>query len=419
MVPQVSTSDELPPSPVIGQPSSVNLPPGGPGPTISAWGTAEFQQSHDRWNALLASSGADPLFLSWEWLSTWWQCYAVSDACLSVLAAADDTGRLLAAAPLYRCVASIKDVLSFQRLQIIGRAWPGSRMRENTVRSECLDPAIAQRRHPELMTHLAEGIERLDWDELVLPELDCRSPATTTVVDHFLHRGYFVRPLERYRSYLIDARDGFATYLAGLSTGTRRRLYNKRRILESFGTPRLTDLMEGGWAQAVDALNRLHDRRWGRPAFNARQREFHRQVADRLGHQRVNVSCLSIGDQPVSVLYNIRAGRTSYNIQSGFLPDFDRRISPMTLHIGYLVEQASTTPTPCLHLLAGYGKKEDFKVSLATEVVDMIDLQIVRKKPLALLYRAADAVRGHERALRRVEDLRPRPRASTRRAATA
>jgi CelD/BcsL family acetyltransferase involved in cellulose biosynthesis len=53
---------------------------------------------HDDWNALLARSRANTLFLTWEWQTTWWRCLGVGE--LWLLAWYDD-GRLIAIAPLY------------------------------------------------------------------------------------------------------------------------------------------------------------------------------------------------------------------------------------------------------------------------------------------------------------------------------
>lgn len=57
-----------------------------------------FAALRQEWNALLARSRFNNLFLTWEWQTTWWRCLGVGD--LYLLAWYDDD-RLVAIAPLY------------------------------------------------------------------------------------------------------------------------------------------------------------------------------------------------------------------------------------------------------------------------------------------------------------------------------
>ena len=59
----------------------------------------QFRVLGQEWNALLAASPADTIFLTWEWISTWWDVYG-TDSRLYVLAVRDDDGTLVGIAPL-------------------------------------------------------------------------------------------------------------------------------------------------------------------------------------------------------------------------------------------------------------------------------------------------------------------------------
>jgi len=43
--------------------------------TLRRWTVEEWLSNEVAWSQLLAGSNADPLFLSWEWQTRWWQCY--------------------------------------------------------------------------------------------------------------------------------------------------------------------------------------------------------------------------------------------------------------------------------------------------------------------------------------------------------
>ncbi|MBI1735028.1 MAG: glycosyl transferase family 1, partial [Candidatus Rokubacteria bacterium] len=57
----------------------------------------EFRVLRDAWNALLAQSRADCVFLTWEWLFTWWKYFSPGRE-LAILAVRDGA-ELVALAP--------------------------------------------------------------------------------------------------------------------------------------------------------------------------------------------------------------------------------------------------------------------------------------------------------------------------------
>src|SRR3954470_10115336 len=60
--------------------------------------TEEFERLHDEWNALLSSSGSNCVFLTHEWLFTWWK-HLANGRQLSILTAREN-GRLIGVLPL-------------------------------------------------------------------------------------------------------------------------------------------------------------------------------------------------------------------------------------------------------------------------------------------------------------------------------
>src|SRR5262245_54937044 len=62
----------------------------------------EFSGLRDEWNDLLSLSSANTIFLTWEWLFSWWECYAGKDDALHIIVVRDNTGQLIGLLPLYR-----------------------------------------------------------------------------------------------------------------------------------------------------------------------------------------------------------------------------------------------------------------------------------------------------------------------------
>src|SRR5882672_7647361 len=87
-------------------------------------GTEDLMGMREEWSDLLAESAADCLFLTWEWLTTWWR-HLAGDRKLFVLAVRQ-RGRLLAIAPLVVRPAGISSVLPFPALEFMGTGSIGS-----------------------------------------------------------------------------------------------------------------------------------------------------------------------------------------------------------------------------------------------------------------------------------------------------
>lgn len=92
-------------------------------------------------------------------------------------------------------------------------------------------------------------------------------------------------------------------------------------------------------------------------------------------------------DRVVSVLYNVWYRGVIYNIQAGFVEDFHKKLSLGSLHLGYAIENAfQAKDTHRLDLLAGQGKKEDYKARFSTDQYQFISAMLVKSIPYRALY---------------------------------
>ncbi|MEO9701059.1 GNAT family N-acetyltransferase, partial [Marinobacter alexandrii] len=99
------------------------------------------------------------------------------------------------------------------------------------------------------------------------------------------------------------------------------------------------------------------------------------------------LSLLSCDQSAISVLYNVEFKGTVYNLQSGYLESFHKKLSIGSLHLGYCIEEAFLDPGVRLFdLLAGGGKNDNYKKRLATDITPLVSVMIVRGTLLKLLY---------------------------------
>jgi len=358
--------------------------------TLRRWGVDQWLGNAVAWKALLACSSADPLFLSWEWLTHWWQCYGGSLGRAPDILAFYRGEDLVGLAPLYHRLV-MRGVLLAHSVQVIGLSWRDS----EPLISEYLDVIAAPQdlgavRHACLRLLLDEPA----WTELVIGY----SAAGQQWRDAFARlapaRGHYVRELDRSVSYQADLAQGFGPYLRDLGQSTRRSLWNLRRRLTDQGAVSLEFVAAGEIDRGFSDLNRLHQLRWKRPAFTGKRLAFHRTLASRLAtHAELAFSRLRVGGDVVSVLYDIRKGARQYNIKMAFDPAFSSRVSLGLIHLGYAMENAADHGISSYDFLAGPGRASDYKRHLSQSRRALSCVQMLRGRILPALYRWRDHAR--------------------------
>ncbi|MEW5720175.1 MAG: hypothetical protein AB1817_16230, partial [Chloroflexota bacterium] len=127
---------------------------------------AVFEKLEPEWNALLARSVSDTLFLTHEWQRTWWKHLGNDQLC--VITIRDDDGTLLGIAPLFEETGSD----GAKTLSLVGCVDV----------SDYLDLIVAAGHETRVYGALLETLTRADfpaWDWLNLCALPAASPTNT------------------------------------------------------------------------------------------------------------------------------------------------------------------------------------------------------------------------------------------------
>lgn len=359
---------------------------------ITEWGEQEFAGSREAWTDLLENSSADRLFMSWEWLHTWWRMFAVpGEMKLRLFVAIDADGRLVGIAPLYVSRTITRKFLRTRRLQFIGNRWRGP----STMLTELQD-FITRSSESGRVTRefLAYINSRKDWDEFVLPGLNRAGSTCRLLESERPLADCYYRNAEQAESYYLDTTGSFKEYLEGLGKSTRLRIYNRRKLLNSLGEVKYERLSTDNLDELFEALNYLHEMRWESPVFAHNRLEFNQCVASLFAEKnQLAFSQLSVDGVPVSIQYNFVVKEREYNIQGGFKEGFHRRISPGYLHFGYAIEQAFSGTTMAYDFLVGKGKHMQYKANLTKTSLTVVDIQIIRPWIHRMLYRLYDRFR--------------------------
>jgi CelD/BcsL family acetyltransferase involved in cellulose biosynthesis len=283
----------------------------------------EFDALEGEWTDLLARSENDNVFLSWEWLRTWWEVYGALGRLLVVTARQD--GRLAAAAPF--CVVEGARVGPWipRELRLLGTL---------EVCSDFVDIVVDRSAPPDLRTEILHFIRTSlggEWDVARLDSVPADSPAIDAVRRVF-GRGPF-RPFVEIgpRCPYLPLPATFDMLMSSLDPGFRKAILTSRRRLAARG---IVDFKVVGPQEPVgDALKvlmELHERRWvakgeagvfGSPRF----RQFHERIAARF-HARgwLFLSTLTVDRVPVAARYGFLYRGRFYDYQGGFDPDWGK-----------------------------------------------------------------------------------------------
>lgn len=358
--------------------------------TLRKWSVAEWFANEAEWSALLERSPADPLFLSWEWLTHWWQCFAAGLGATPHILAFYRDGALVGIVPLYRRRLIRNGMLPASSIQPIGLSWRDPR----AVISEYLDVVAAEPDAGAVRRACARVLlEEATWTECVIGFTASARHWCEAFTARNCPARQYVRDLDSSASYQADLGQGFAVYLRSLGRSTRRSLWGLRRRLSVQARVRFEALgpeeIDAGFAD----LNRLHQLRWKKLAFAGSRLAFHTRMAKCLATRgELAVSRLRAGDEVISVLYDIRKGPCQYNISMGFNPAFNRKVSLGLLHLGYAMEAAADSRVATYDLLAGRGQRTDFKRHLSQRRRELSCVQVLRGHLLPPLYRWRDRV---------------------------
>jgi CelD/BcsL family acetyltransferase involved in cellulose biosynthesis len=320
--------------------------------------TEGFRALEPEWNALLAKSRADCVFLTWEWLFTWWKHFHPGRE-LAIIAVRDGA-ELVGIAPFMLRTSRFAG-LSFRSFEFLGNS---------TVGSDYLDVIVDERRRLDVLRALGDHLDgagvRLDLAQLARGDADALTMAAALA-----RAGWRRIEMQTHVCPFIELRgQTWPSYLETLGRAHRANL--RRRLRQTGGKFQVTftraetaDERRG----ALRALIRLHLARWrergvseafATPALVA----FHDEITQRaLERGWLRLYVLALDAVPVASLYGLRYGRVFSFYQSGFDPAF-AKWSVGLITMGLAIEQAIAEGAEEYDLLHG---DESYKFLWARE----------------------------------------------------
>jgi CelD/BcsL family acetyltransferase involved in cellulose biosynthesis len=280
-----------------------------------------FARLRFEWDGLLSSSPSDSVFLTWEWMFTWWK-HLGGRRRLSIVTVRSE-GELIAIAPLVIRPPDYGRLAPFSALEFLGTGIVGS---------DYLDLIIRSGREQDALTALAGHVAR-GKIMLALAQVRKGSSLALDLAGRVEGHGWGLAEATTAVCPYIDlAGRTWATYLAGIGSAHRANLNRRMRNLARgsklhFAEARSEEDRRDFLARLIE-LHNLRRREMGgsetfqSPALLAFHEEF-TTLALRRGWLRLFL--LHLDERPVAALYGLRYGRTFYFYQSGFDPAYAKQ----------------------------------------------------------------------------------------------
>lgn len=359
--------------------------------TVRVTDWEEFSARRDEYEALLRRSAADPLFQGYEWLSAWWDIHREQFRLrIEAHLAESPAGNLVGIALITKRRFRHRMGLSGVRIEPIGNLWrepgavlteyvsfPADRQREDEITRALWNSVLGASRWTDICVSYCP-VESETWR--MLQEIAACAP------------NLYVRGTEETLGYRVSLTDGFEKFLSRLGPSTRNRVFNSRERLAKHGAIRFVNYQQNRLQHGLAVLDRLHMERWCRPALTGLRGEMYRRIAEERAPDGVVVASLELEDRPIAASLDIRHSACQYNIQLAISQEVPKRISSGFLHLGYLIEQAASNRVQDYDLLAGLGKRTDYKKKFRGVEIRFGSTQVLHGGPVALAYRLHDSL---------------------------
>jgi CelD/BcsL family acetyltransferase involved in cellulose biosynthesis len=282
--------------------------------------TAGFEKLREEWNELLQASASNCLFLTWEWLHTWWK-HLSEDRTLFIVTVRSGQ-ELTAIAPLTLRPPRLTRLVPFRSLEFLG---------SGSIGSDYLDVIIRVGKEEDACQAMAEYL-RHGKHMLELTQLERRSCLAEKLAAELERRGWRLSEAKTNVCPFINlSGHSWESYLA---TFNHKRRHNFQRTLglltKQFNVRFEQVRSEEQRREALPLLISLHNLRWRNRAFSE---AFYKpdlvSFHDELSHLALEQGWLRlftlwIDSRPAAALYGFRYRQRFYFYQSGFDPAYSQ-----------------------------------------------------------------------------------------------
>jgi CelD/BcsL family acetyltransferase involved in cellulose biosynthesis len=285
-----------------------------------------LEELKDSWNEFLFSSEQSCIFLTHEWISSWWKCFS-EDNSLEILIFKDEEGSLAGIAPF---------LIKNKTLRFIA---------SQEVSDYCDVITLKERRaefYENLLSYLKTNYS--DMKKIELMNLKASSPTLSFLPRLAPEHGFSASCTEAEVAPLLELPSSYEDYIKGLSKKNRHELRRKLKRIESLEGVKITKVTDTRELQSsLETFIALHkegspskERFWEKKGMS----DFFQEVASRFSLQKwVELNLLFYEDRIMAALLNFSYSDQILFYNVAFHKDF-ARYSPGLFLFNHCLKQA-------------------------------------------------------------------------------
>jgi CelD/BcsL family acetyltransferase involved in cellulose biosynthesis len=337
----------------------------------------DFHALAAEWNPLLQASAANGLFLTWEYLSTWWAVFG-ADFQLQVITARTPEGRLIGIAPLALGLGR-----GWRRAWLRHLTFLGGECESLAERQDFIVAAGYERRFGAGCWKFLNAQTSLPWDVLRLDYARGNSPALQAFAYEAEAQQLSVR-IKEHATWITQLPATWEEFLGTRSSKFREMTRKKIRKLEQNHDVkfRVADGIELAVDRALIGLIRLNHHRWksaGSSFHTPRFVEFHRRLAPVLASQGwLSLNVLEVDGEIAAARYDFIYDGQIWGFQSGWNSQHTD-LSVGHLALAYTVRAAIAQGLTAFDFQAGPAP---YKVQWAEPGPKVIEMEITNPRRL-------------------------------------
>lgn len=277
----------------------------------------QFLTMKETWNNVLNKTEDRNVFLTWEWLSTWWKHFGKGRNLVLLLV--EEKDRVIAIACL---MYSNYKLLGFKlrKIEFVG-----------TGISDYHDFILTQEKTKclKLLMNYLENYP-LKWDCLALSDIP--ETAESLLPLHRMSKNFELKRKASNVCPYISLPNSFDVFIKGLSRNMRYNLRRRKKKLERQFKVEFKEYSEvDSIKEAMHTFFELHRKRWeskgplGALVPKGVKREFHLDIAKSFAENGwLNLSFLTINDEPIASLYSFEYDQKLYQYLTAFDPKYSK-----------------------------------------------------------------------------------------------
>lgn len=281
---------------------------------------AEFNALQGDWNDLLRASSCDCLFLTWEWLHTWWTCLA-GDRKLHIITVRN-SGELIGIAPLALRPAFSRKWMPLPALEFLGSGTVGSDYLSFLLRDGCEQAASREIAQCLAKTGCMMELVRVEKSSLAMTNLALQLRLSNW-------KSFYLTT--NYCPYITLSGHNWNSFLQSLHSTHRKLLERKvRKLYRDFEVKFERVQSESQRQSTMEIYVDLHRKRWsdegGSSAIGDEQSiRFHQRFSSIcLLRGWLRMYTLTLNGKPAAVLYMFSYNDVYYYYQCAYDTDFSK-----------------------------------------------------------------------------------------------